>query len=69
MHVVAAAADHVCRGVQKPQPMLAYTNSSGGNMVKNCIVGRWREYKWYGCSDRVFRCAPGKFDQIYDHKV
>jgi hypothetical protein len=35
--------------------MLAYSNSSGGGHLKGCIVGRWRQYKWYGCSDRVFR--------------
>jgi hypothetical protein len=53
--VLNVAAIVGCRNVLKPQAMLAYTNSSGSSAIKNCIVGRWREFKWYGNSNRVFR--------------
>jgi hypothetical protein len=35
--------------------MLAYSAKAGGGNLKECIVGRWRKFKWYGCSNRVFR--------------
>jgi hypothetical protein len=30
----------LCREVLKPQPLLAYTDENGGNVMKHCIVGR-----------------------------
>jgi hypothetical protein len=43
---MAAAA---CREVLRPQPLLSY------DVYKKCIVGRHRDYKWYGISNKVYR--------------
>jgi hypothetical protein len=44
-----------CRQVLKPQSDLLYEDKNGTAVFKNCVVGRWKEYKWYGCNNKVFR--------------
>lgn len=43
------------REVLKPQPLLSYRKSDGSPNLKTCIAGRYKEFKWFGNSDRVFR--------------
>ncbi|KAF6262205.1 alkaline-phosphatase-like protein [Scenedesmus sp. NREL 46B-D3] len=43
------------RQVAKPQPDLAYVARNGSAVFKNCVAGRWKEYKWYGCNNKVFK--------------
>jgi hypothetical protein len=44
-----------CREVLKPQPELLYEDKDGTAVFKDCIVGRWKEYNWCGCNNKVFR--------------
>ncbi|WIA18227.1 hypothetical protein OEZ85_009698 [Tetradesmus obliquus] len=37
------------REVLRPQPLLSY------DVYKRCIVGRYRDFKWYGVSNKVYR--------------
>lgn len=37
------------REVLRPQPLLSY------DVYKRCIVGRYRDFKWYGISNKVYR--------------
>uniref|UniRef100_A0A383VC43 Sulfatase N-terminal domain-containing protein n=1 Tax=Tetradesmus obliquus TaxID=3088 RepID=A0A383VC43_TETOB len=43
------------RKVLKPQPDLLYQDRNGTGVFKNCIVGRWKDYKWYGANNKVFK--------------
>ncbi|WIA15052.1 hypothetical protein OEZ85_001752 [Tetradesmus obliquus] len=52
------------REVLKPQPLLAYTDEDGNNVMKHCIVGRYGEYKWYGRTDKVYRLANGSYIEL-----
>lgn len=48
--VAATAAAAACfREVLRPQPLLSY------DVYKRCIVGRYRDFKWYGISNKVYR--------------
>jgi hypothetical protein len=63
-HITTVTGSHVSllcrryaarREVLKPQPDLLYEDKDGTAVFKDCIVGRWKEYKWYGCNNKVFR--------------
>jgi hypothetical protein len=45
------------REVLRPQPLLSYA------LYKPCIVGRHRDYKWYGVNDKIYRQVAAKRTQ------
>ncbi|WIA22268.1 hypothetical protein OEZ85_004589 [Tetradesmus obliquus] len=57
------------REVLKPQPMLAYKDESGNDVMKHCIVGRYGDFKWFGVNDKVFRLANGSHIELPCNEV
>ncbi|WIA18401.1 hypothetical protein OEZ85_009862 [Tetradesmus obliquus] len=57
------------REVMRPQPLLAYRDPTGRSIMKNCIVGRFKDFKWYGSTDKVFRLANGSHIELPCNEV
>ncbi|WIA14790.1 hypothetical protein OEZ85_003274 [Tetradesmus obliquus] len=53
----------------KPQPMLAYVNETGAPLMKACIVARYKEYKWFGHNNQVYRLTNGSHIEAECNKV
>jgi hypothetical protein len=57
VYLYAVPLTLACREVLRPQPLLTYA------LYKPCIVGRHRDYKWYGVNDKIYRQVAAKRTQ------